>query len=65
MKHLDFSQKNTILKWAIYSKLLKRRYKDYPLPSDPQPSDYFNKFLKCVTVRIRPFLIKIDEYKDP
>lgn len=49
----------------VYSKNAKRRYKDIPLPKRPTPRDIFYRFLKSVTVRIRPVSIYLPTYKDP
>ena len=53
----------TIVHWVIYSKVTRRRYKSIPLASKPSPQEMFYRFLKGLTVRIRPVAICLPNYR--
>lgn len=65
MREIKQYNEKTVLSWIVYSKNSKRRYFKVPLPAAPTKCDIFYRFLKCLTVRVRPISISLPQYRDP
>jgi len=65
MRGITHYDHRTTLKWIVYSKNSKRRYFRVPLPKEPSPDDIFYRFLKSLTLRVRPICICLPRYRDP
>lgn len=56
----DFNERTTV-NWIIYSKNTKRRYSRVPFNCDNAQDAYY-RFLKALTIRIRPIRISLPDY---
>lgn len=65
MAAISHYDKRTILQWIVYSKNSKRRFFKVPLPKHPNAYDIFYRFLKFLTVRVRPIAVTLPGYRDP
>lgn len=62
LKVIETYNDQTVVNWVIYSKNTKRRYCRVPFNAN-NAKDTFYRFLKAITVRIRPVKIVFSEYK--
>ena len=64
LKQISHFGSKTILHWIFYSKNTRRRYKNIPFSAKITSQEIFYRFLKALTVRIRPLSICLPTFRD-